>query len=183
MQLFEESRNLVVLVNEQGEIVGYEDKLKAHQSGALHKAFSVFILNHKDEMLLQQRGLKKYHFAGLWSNACCSHPMPEEDLKQAAHRRLQEEMGFDTSLKEVYSFIYKALDAKSGLYEHELDFIFVGYYEGDIQPDPEEVNAYQWIKLDQLYQEVAQEPEKFTEWFKICLSTFQQKKLLYFQAV
>jgi isopentenyl-diphosphate delta-isomerase len=86
----------VVLVNEKAETIGVEEKLKAHQQGLLHKAFSIFILNEKDQMLVQQRAFQKYHFSGLWSNACCSHPMPEEAVEQAAHRRLQEELGFDT---------------------------------------------------------------------------------------
>ncbi|QHT65642.1 isopentenyl-diphosphate Delta-isomerase [Rhodocytophaga rosea] len=173
-----ENRNYVVLVDPQGQAIGVEEKLKAHQKGLLHKAFSIFVWNSKNEMLLQQRNLNKYHFGGLWSNTCCSHPSPDEDLAQAAHRRLQEEMGFYTPLTQAFSFIYKAADPKSKLIEHELDTVFVGIYDGEIRPDLQEIEAYRWVTLDALTQEMAENPEQFTEWFKICLAMMEEKQLL-----
>jgi isopentenyl-diphosphate Delta-isomerase len=172
------NRNLVVLVDTQGKILGVEEKMKAHQEGMLHKAFSIFIFNSNNEMLLQQRNINKYHFGGLWSNTCCSHPAPEEVLEKAAHRRLQEEMGFDTPLTQAFSFIYRATDQKSKLIEHELDAVFVGIYDGEIRPDLQEIQAYRWISLDTLNQEMANYPELFTEWFKISLDMLKEQQLL-----
>jgi isopentenyl-diphosphate Delta-isomerase len=173
-----ENRNYVVLVNPQGQAIGVEEKMKAHQEGLLHKAFSIFVWNSKHEMLLQQRNLNKYHFGGLWSNTCCSHPSPDEDLTQAAHRRLQEEMGFDTPLTKAFSFIYKATDQKSRLIEHELDSVFIGTYDGEIRPDLQEIQAYRWISQEALALEMAKNPDQFTEWFKISLAMLQEQKLL-----
>ncbi len=173
-----EAKSYVVLVSPQGEATGQEEKLKAHQEGLLHKAFSIFIMNSSGQMLLQQRALHKYHFAGLWSNTCCSHPSPGEPLEQAAHRRLQEELGFDTTLTEVFSFIYKEYDEKSGLTEHELDFVFTGVYNGNVSPNPQEVHSYRWVPLDKLYQEIASTPHIFSAWFKKGIALLQAKELL-----
>ncbi len=176
--LAEERKKQVVLVDPQGQIIGYEEKLKAHQEGVLHQAFSIFIVNTSDEMLIQQRGLQKYHFAGLWTNACCSHPMPEETIAHAAHRRLQEELGFDTVLKEAFSFIYKVKDEKTNLYEHEYDVVFLGIYEGHMLPDKEEINDLKWVKINDLLHELNISPGAYTEWFKIVMHMLQQKNLL-----
>jgi isopentenyl-diphosphate delta-isomerase len=171
-------RDYVVLVNEQAETVGREEKLKAHQQGLLHKAFSIFIFNHADQMLVQQRGVEKYHFAGLWSNACCSHPIPEETIEEAAHRRLKEEMGFDTALKEAFSFIYKVQDQKSSLYEHEYDYVFVGLYEGEIRADEKEINAYKWVNIPDLLEDLDRSPDTYSPWFKMGIEKLSQKGLL-----
>lgn len=176
-------RDYVVLVNELAETIGTEEKMKAHQQGLLHKAFSLFIFNHSDQMLVQQRGVEKYHFAGLWSNACCSHPMPEEMIEEAAHRRLKEELGFDTALKEAFSFIYKVQDEKSGLYEHEYDFVFVGLYEGEIEADEKEINAYKWVNIPDLLADLEKSPESYSPWFGIGIKKLHQKGLLSSAAV
>jgi isopentenyl-diphosphate Delta-isomerase len=176
-------RDFVVLVNEQAETIGTEEKLKAHQLGLLHKAFSLFICNAADQMLVQQRGVEKYHFAGLWSNACCSHPIPEESTDAAAHRRLKEELGFDTVLKEAFSFIYKVQDEKSGLYEHELDVVFVGLYEGEITADKEEIEAYKWVNIPDLLADLEKSPATYSPWFKIGLDKLRQQGLLSSSAI
>lgn len=156
----------VILVNEKDEPVGTMEKMEAHQKGLLHRAFSVFITNSKGEMLLQQRALNKYHSGGLWTNTCCSHPLPGENVLSAAHRRLLEEMGFDCPIQEVYSFTYKAaLD--NGLTEHEFDHVLVGVYDGAVTPDPEEVLAYRFLTIDDIRQLLAEEPDTFTHWFHL----------------
>jgi isopentenyl-diphosphate Delta-isomerase len=172
------NRDYVVLVNEKAEAIGVEEKLKAHQQGLLHKAFSLFIFNDADQMLVQQRGVEKYHFAGLWSNACCSHPMPEETTEAAAHRRLQEELGFDTRLKEAFTFIYKVQDDKSGLYEHELDVVFVGLYGGEIKADENEIDAHKWVNIPELLADLQTSPATYSPWFKIGIDLLAQKGLL-----
>jgi isopentenyl-diphosphate delta-isomerase len=173
-----ESTQQVVLVNTQGQVTGYEEKIKAHQEGMLHQAISVCIVNEAGEMLLQQRAYSKYHFAGLWSNTCCSHPFPGEGPEQAAHRRLKEEMGFDTDLTGLFSFIYRAEDKKSGLTEYELDYVFSGKYNGAVLPDTLEIQAFQWVPLDVLYHDIERDPEKFTEWFKLILERLRTEQLL-----
>lgn len=159
----------VILVNDQDEEISTMEKMQVHRAGLLHRAFSIFIFNSKKEMLLQQRAFSKYHCGGLWTNACCSHPRKGETVLQAAHRRLQEEFGFDCPLKESFSFIYKA-DVGGGLIEHEFDHVIKGEFEGPIlNPNPQEINSYCWYELDTLQQKVKQSPETFTVWFRIIL--------------
>src|SRR3989344_2311772 len=108
----------IILVDENDNTVGFEEKMRAHQNGGrLHRAFSIFVFNSRGHMMLQQRSVRKHHFGGLWTNTCCSHPLKGESLEDAVHRKLKQEMGFDTELREAFSFIYKAHDAKSGLTE------------------------------------------------------------------
>lgn len=163
----------VVLINEQDQVQGLMGKMQAHKEGILHRAFSVFIFNNKNEMLLQQRAYGKYHSPGLWTNTCCSHPRENETYQDAAHRRIQEEMGFDCELKPVFHFIYKA-DVGLDLIEHELDHVFVGNFEGTPIPNPEEVASFKWISIDNLLKDLTQNPENYTEWFKIILNQYIQ---------
>jgi isopentenyl-diphosphate delta-isomerase len=117
---------------------------------------------------LQQRAISKYHSGGLWTNTCCSHPRDKELTIDAAHRRLEEEMGFDCEIEKAFHFTYKsALD--NNLTEHELDHVFIGEYEGEIKPNPEEVESYKYISISDLIDDVKTTPENYTEWFKICL--------------
>ena len=156
----------VILVNESDQEIGTMEKMEAHRRALLHRAFSIFIFNSKGELLLQQRSDNKYHSAGLWTNACCSHPSPGEDLLAAAGRRLREELGFTTPLQEVFSFIYKA-DFDNGLTEHEFDHVFVGKYDGQVSPDANEVKDVAFVSPEQVSSELSLTPGKYTEWFKI----------------
>lgn len=157
----------VILVDENDNPIGRAEKMEAHEKGLLHRAFSVFISNSKGELLLQRRALSKYHSAGLWTNTCCSHPKPSEDVMEAAHRRLQEEMGFDCELREIFHFTYTAkLDA--GLTENEIDHVLVGTYEKDPVINPEEVDEFKWVPIDWLIEDIRKNPDTYTVWFKIC---------------
>jgi len=174
----------VVLVDKEGKVLGTEEKIAAHKKGVLHKAFSIFIFNDKGQMLLQQRAFSKYHFGGLWSNTCCSHQRLNEADDDAAHRRLQEELGFDTPLKAVFSFIYRAEDAVSQLIEHELDTVFLGIYNDPIDNiNPAEVNAVKWISLSELFHTLDSEPEIYTYWFKTALLELTNRNLLSVKAI
>lgn len=156
----------VILVDENDRPIGTEEKLRAHQNGGrLHRAFSVFIYNRDGRMLLQRRASGKYHFAGLWSNACCSHPRPEETTIDAARRRVREELGIDTELRDVRSFTYHAFDHASGLHEREIVHVLTGTYEGEIRPDLEEVAESRWLNVLDLRRETSSSPELFTPWF------------------
>lgn len=158
----------VILVDENDNQLGLMEKMEAHEKGLLHRAFSVFLFNSKGEMLLHQRAFSKYHSGGLWTNACCSHPRDNEKTINAAHRRLVEEMGFDCEIEKAFHFTYKSL-LDSGLTEHELDHVFIGEYEGVINPNPEEVESYKYISVDELTKDIESNPHNYTEWFKICL--------------
>ncbi|RAU84481.1 isopentenyl-diphosphate Delta-isomerase [Pontibacter arcticus] len=161
----------VILVDELDNEIGREEKLKAHLDGVLHRAFSVFILNDKGELLLQQRASGKYHSPGLWTNTCCSHPSPGEELQASAQKRLQEEMGFTCPLIWLFKFKYKiAFD--NNLTEHELDHVFVGRYNQDPTPNPEEVESWAWVNLDSLKTDLEENPEKYTYWFRYVYDTF-----------
>ena len=159
----------VVLVDEKDNQIGVEEKIRAHENGGrLHRAFSIFIFNPRGELLLQQRASVKYHFAGFWSNTCCGHPRPGEGLEAAAHRRLREEMSFDTELREVKSLIYRA-SFQNGLTEWEFDHAFVGVFRGEPKPNPEEISDYKWIGLHDLKRDIRENPDRYTPWFKIFL--------------
>lgn len=156
----------VILVNEHDEAMGTMEKLEAHRKGILHRAFSVFIINRKNEVLLQQRAFGKYHSAGLWTNACCSHPLPGEPVEAAAHRRLQEELGFDCVLTRLFSFTYRAV-FDNGLIEHEYDHVFLGTYDEDMTPDPAEVYDHRFLSVNRIHEWMQQEPGAFTSWFHL----------------
>ncbi len=158
----------VVLVDEHDNELGTMGKMQAHREGRLHRAFSVFVFNDQDEMLLQRRAAGKYHSPGLWSNACCSHPRPGEAVINAAHRRLGEELGFDCELKHAFSFVYRA-QLEAGLTEHEYDHVLFGQYSGVPEPDPTEADACTYEPEEVIRRALADNPEKFTAWFRICI--------------
>jgi isopentenyl-diphosphate Delta-isomerase len=164
---------LVILVNENDEPLGAMEKMEAHRKGLLHRAFSIFIFNSKGEMLLQQRAFAKYHSGGLWTNACCSHPFPDEEVSQAAQRRLQEELGFDTPVKKIFDFVYKAA-FDNGLTEHEFDHVFAGEYEDEVNFSPREVNDYCYIGMDEIRNAIKSHPQKYTAWFCIAFPKIEE---------
>jgi isopentenyl-diphosphate delta-isomerase len=147
------------------------EKIEAHEKALLHRAFSVFVVNDNNEIMLQQRALSKYHSPGLWTNTCCSHQRDGESNIQAGMRRLQEEMGFSTSLEELFNFIYIA-PFDNGLTEHELDHVMIGSYNDDPQVNPDEVAAFKWMTADAIKQDMEQQPEIYTAWFKIIFDKY-----------
>lgn len=161
----------VVLVDENDNQIGLMPKLEAHEKAVLHRAFSVFIFNNENELMLQRRALSKYHSPGLWTNTCCSHQRDGEANLDAGKRRLQEEMGFETELKETISFIYKA-PFDNGLTEHELDHILVGHYNDEPKINPEEVDSWKWMALEDVKKDIVKHPERYTAWFKIIFDKF-----------
>lgn len=157
---------MVVLVDKNDNQIGVMPKMEAHEKAVLHRAFSVFTFNKKGELLLQQRAASKYHSPLLWTNTCCSHQREGESNIEAGMRRLEEEMGFTTSLKEVFSFIYKA-PFDNGLTEHELDHVMIGYFDGEPNINKEEVESYKWMLLEDVKEDIENNPEIYTAWFKI----------------
>lgn len=161
----------VILVTEKDEPIGLMPKLEAHEKAVLHRAFSVFILNSNNEIMLQQRAKHKYHSPLLWTNTCCSHQREGETNIEAGTRRLKEEMGFTVPLKELFHFIYKA-PFDNGLTEHELDHVMIGYYNEAPSINAEEVEGWKWMKIDAVKEDMAQHPELYTVWFKIIFEKF-----------
>lgn len=161
----------VILVNEKDEEIGLMGKTEAHEKGLLHRAFSVFIFNGENHLMLQKRAQDKYHSPGLWTNTCCSHQKQGETSIEAGKRRLQEEMGFETELEEVMSFIYKA-PFENGLTEHEYDYILTGKFDKDPNPNPEEVADFKWMPLEEVKNDIETNPEKYTVWFRIIFEKF-----------
>ena len=157
----------VILVNEQDDVIGRAEKLEAHKNGLLHRAFSVFVFNDNEELLLQQRAQHKYHSPGLWTNTCCSHPRPDEVTIEAARRRCLEEMGIVLTLKEIFSFVYKA-DFENGLTEHEYDHVYIGTYNKDPYINKDEVNAFKWASISNIKKDLLVNPNHYTVWFKLC---------------
>ncbi|WP_299162123.1 isopentenyl-diphosphate Delta-isomerase [uncultured Tenacibaculum sp.] len=164
----------VILVDKQDNPIGLMEKIEAHEKALLHRAFSVFIFNNKGELMLQQRAAEKYHSPLLWTNTCCSHQRDGETSLEAGKRRLQEEMGFVCELEEVFWFIYKA-PFDNGLTEHELDHVMVGKFDNAPVINKEEVEAYKWMKLEDVKSDIEKQPEIYTEWFKIIFKESYQK--------
>ena len=161
----------VILVDTNDVPLGTMPKMEAHEKAILHRAFSVFILNKEGQLMLQQRALSKYHSPGLWTNTCCSHQRLGETNIEAGTRRLQEEMGFKTPLKELFSFVYKAtLD--NGLTEHEFDHVILGYYDSEPIINHEEVTNWKWMNLEEIIKEIKTTPDNYTAWFKIIFDRF-----------
>lgn len=158
----------IILVDEKDNEVGVDEKIKVHQEGKLHRAFSVFIFNSKGELLLQQRAKTKYHSPGLWTNSCCSHPGPNKNILSEAKKRLKEEMGISCQLRKIFTFIYRA--DLGEMIEHEFDHVFIGQFSGKPKPNPEEVEDWKWIKPVELKKDIKKNPEKYTFWFKLILN-------------
>ncbi|MFC7356941.1 isopentenyl-diphosphate Delta-isomerase [Jejudonia soesokkakensis] len=163
----------VILVNEHDEQIGLMAKQEAHEKALLHRAFSVFVFNDANELMLQQRALHKYHSPGLWTNTCCSHQREGESNIEAGKRRLEEEMGFVTELKETTSFIYKA-PFDNGLTEHEYDHIMVGTFNGHPSINKDEVAAWKWMPLEDVRKDITTRPKEYTAWFKIIFDKFYE---------
>ena len=159
---------LVIHVDEKDNVLGFVPKLEAHQTGILHRAISILVFNSDGDWMLQKRADHKYHSAGLWSNTCCSHPFPHEDIKDAAIRRLKEEMGLSCELVKEFSFIYNA-EFDNGLVEHELDHVFIGISDDFPNPNPAEASEWRMISDEELDNEIRLSPEKFSEWFKLII--------------
>ncbi len=165
------NKEYVILVDESDKQIGVMEKMEAHEKALLHRAFSVFVLNNKGELMLQQRALTKYHSPGLWTNTCCSHQREQETSLAAGKRRIQEEMGFSCDLEELFSFIYKA-PFDNGLTEHELDHVLLGYYDAAPVINPEEVASWKWMKIADVKADIALNPNHYTAWFKIIFERF-----------
>ncbi|WP_439130529.1 isopentenyl-diphosphate Delta-isomerase [Polaribacter sp.] len=165
---------LVVLVDEKDNKIGLMPKMEAHEKALLHRAFSVFVFNKKGELMLQQRAAHKYHSPLLWTNTCCSHQRDGETNLEAGKRRLQEEMGFTTDLKEVFSFKYKA-PFDNGLTEHEFDHVMIGYFDDVPNINKDEAEAYKWMSLEKVKEDIEQNPAIYTAWFKIIFKESYEK--------
>lgn len=157
---------ILILVDQNDNEIGFMPKMEVHEKGILHRAFSILIFNKNGEMLLQQRAKYKYHSPGLWSNACCSHPKKDEITLNSALTRLEMEMGFQCDLHYAYKFEYRA-EFQNSLIEHELDHVFIGEYHQDPNPNAIEVENFRWVSLPDLRNEINSNPEQFTPWFNI----------------
>ncbi|KWO47883.1 isopentenyl-diphosphate delta-isomerase [Burkholderia sp. MSMB1459WGS] len=172
----------LILVDKNDTPLGFDTKTRIHQNGALHRAFSIFIFDRRDRLLLQRRALRKYHSAGLWSNSCCGHPRYGEELDAAVSRRLREEMGVDCRMNKVSSLTYRA-ELPGGLIEHEYDHVFAGTLEGEPTANPDEVADWQWIPIDQVVDLVEYRPHDFTVWFREILGRARTKGLAQWRTI
>lgn len=170
------TNEMLILVDQNDHQIGLMEKMETHEKGVLHRAFSVFILNSKGEILLQQRALGKYHSPGLWSNTCCSHPMAGESTIDAAHRRLFEEMGMKAELVPVYQFLYKA-EFENGLTEHEYDHVFIGISDDEPNLNPYEVADWKCISIEALSMDLKSNPELYSVWLSACFDEVRTKIL------
>lgn len=168
----------VLLVDSENISVGTMGKMEAHQKGLLHRAFSIYLFNAKNELLLQKRAKIKYHSGGLWTNTCCGHPRPQEEITSAAKRRLMEEMGIESSLTELTQLTYKTT-LENGLIEHEYLHVFVGSYNGALVPNPLEVEEWKWQNPEVILRDLETHPSAYTKWFNIVFPTLKPYELIY----
>ncbi|MBT9433376.1 isopentenyl-diphosphate Delta-isomerase [Candidatus Sodalis endolongispinus] len=171
----------VILVDERDQTVGTMEKLQAHREGALHRAVTVYLFNPAGQLLLQQRAREKYHCGGLWSNTCCSHPMPAEESAAAARRRLFEEMGLRVELTPVFQLYYR-LPLPDGLIEHEFGHVFFGITTRMPAPDPAEAMAWRWQALPSVVAQLAREPDSFTPWFTLTMARIPEYHAAFMRA-
>ena len=162
---------MLILVDKDNNVKGYERKLKVHQEGHLHRAFSIFVVNNSGELMLQKRAAHKYHSGGLWANTCCSHPLKGEDPENTVHNRLMEEMGFDCVLEPIFEFIYRA-ELDNDLVEYELDQVYIGRYELEPKPNPLEVGDWKWVDIDFLKRDLIKSPNEYVYWLKAAFDQF-----------
>ncbi len=155
----------VILVDESGRETGTAEKLKAHQEGHLHRAFSIFLVDGKGRLLLQQRSRLKYHSPGLWANSACGHPRPGEASLKAASRRLKEELGVASRLVHAFQARYREPVGRD-MVENELVEVYFGRFEGEVDSDPGEVDSVNWFALPGLMESVAEQPEAFAIWLR-----------------
>jgi len=156
---------MVILVDEKDRECGFMEKMEAHRKALLHRAVSVFLINSKGEWLLQRRAADKYHSGELWTNTCCSHPLPEETINDAAKRRLMEEMGLECNLYHLFHFIYREkLDGE--LTEHELDHVFSGISDDLPVINDQEVMEWKYVSFPELKADILLHPQKYTVWFR-----------------
>ena len=170
-----QSKEEIIYVDEYDREIGRGGKLEAHQKGFLHRAISIFVFNSQGELMLQKRSKTKYHSGSLWSNTCCSHPRPGEDITAAAHRRLQEEMGFDCELKHVHHLLYR-IEFQNGLIENEYDHMFIGESNTTPTPNPDEAEDWKWASQDFLTKDMAAHPEQYSYWFRLSLKDILSKR-------
>jgi isopentenyl-diphosphate Delta-isomerase len=166
--------NQVILVDSEDRPIGVMEKLEAHEKGILHRAFSVFLVNNQNKILLQRRALSKYHSPGLWTNSVCSHQCEGESNEEAAARRLNEELGIEHSpeLTDLFTFQYHA-QFDNGLQEHEFDHVLFGKYNGYLVPNPDEVAEIKWIDADDISEWLERSPDDFTVWFQLIFERFR----------
>lgn len=176
MGAMDKRKDDIILVDELDKEIGTGEKMAVHKKGQLHRCFSIVIFNSKGEMLLQKRAAGKYHCGGLWTNTCCSHPRPGEDVISAGKRRLKEEMGIECELKEILSFTYRA-EFRNGLTEHEFDHVLLGKFDGEPNINPEEADDWRWISVSDLKKEIQNAPEKFTPWFGMIVDKLDDLKI------
>lgn len=156
------------MVNDHDEETGVMEKMEAHRTGSLHRAFSVLLFNSRGEMLLQKRAQTKYHSSGLWTNTCCSHPRPGESLEEATRRKLRQEMGIEANPRFAFKFQYKApLDNQ--LIEYEIDHVFIGQFDGEPVLNEHEAEDWKFVDLHSLKQQIHTDPQQFTPWFRLIL--------------
>jgi isopentenyl-diphosphate delta-isomerase len=155
----------VILVDADDVEVGTAGKLDAHKRGLKHRAISALVRNSAGAFLLQRRNPAKYHSGGLWTNACCSHPLPGETVANAASRRLAQEMGIDCRLEPLFVLQYNT-PVSDGLIENEVVHVFGGLHDGPVRPDPAEVSEWKWMPFAALAADMRAHPERFTVWFR-----------------
>ncbi len=157
----------LIAVDEQDNIVAYRTRIECHQGeGILHRAFSIFIFNGQQELLLQKRSAQKLLWPDFWSNSCCSHPRQGEKTEIAARRRLKEELGIEAGLIYLYTFQYHARFGSIGS-ERELCAVYVGTSDEPVRFNQNEISVCKYLDIDSLTADLVTNPDRYTPWFQL----------------
>ncbi|HLD24782.1 MAG TPA: isopentenyl-diphosphate Delta-isomerase [Patescibacteria group bacterium] len=170
---------LVVLVDDDNNPLGTADKDTVHTTDTpLHRAFSLFLFNSKNQLLLTKRAATKKTFPGVWTNTVCGHLAPSETTVDAAKRRLKDELGIENvEIKEVAPYRYRFAD-KNGIVENEICPILIGNFDGDPKPRPNEVDEWKWMDRKDFLEEIQTNPSPYSPWCKEEALILHQKQLL-----
>ena len=155
----------LILVDERNRATGFAGKTAIHRAGLLHRAFSIFIVDGRGRIVVQQRSAKKYHSGGLWANSCCGHPRPGERTVSAARRRLDEELGLRSALSFGFFARYQA-ELGNGMHENEFVYIYFGRLRSEPKPDPDEIADIAHLSWNDISARISREPDVFAAWFK-----------------
>ena len=170
----------VVLLDPAGSPVGTMDKAHVHGFDTpLHLAFSCYGFDHEGRMLLTRRSLAKRAWPGVWTNTCCGHPAPGEDVDSAIRRRLRDELGVEPlSLRPVLpEFRYRAV-APDGIVENEVCPVWFAELSGDPEPAADEVMEWRWVDPVDFLRVVDAMPSILSPWSVLQAEELRAERIL-----
>ncbi|GAA3626478.1 isopentenyl-diphosphate delta-isomerase [Lentzea atacamensis] len=158
----------VVLLAEDGSAIGVEDKAVVHHAETpLHLAFSSYVFDSAGRIVLTRRALHKKTFPGVWTNTCCGHPLPDEDMGQAVLRRLRDELGLKCSDPELLLPRFRYRAEMGGVVENEMCPVFRVLSDDEPTPNPDEVDSAERVPWAEFASSVLDGTREISPWSKL----------------